>query len=122
MIGFISGGARAGKSLYAEQRTKKLYHQSMDNHPSASLIYLATAESSDEEMAKRIKCHQDYRGEAWMTIEEPLHIEGVIRSRVAGDVVLLDCLTLWLSFAMFQQDLNLKQLETILLEGYWITL
>ncbi|MEX2416737.1 MAG: bifunctional adenosylcobinamide kinase/adenosylcobinamide-phosphate guanylyltransferase [Paenibacillaceae bacterium] len=115
MIGFISGGARSGKSAYAEQRAKELYQRSTANHPSASLIYLATAVSSDEEMAKRINIHQEGRGEAWKTIEEPLHIAEIIRSRVAGDVILLDCLTLWLNFAMFQQGLILKQLEPILL-------
>lgn len=116
MIGFISGGARSGKSAYAEQKAKELYHRSTVDHPSASLIYLATAVSSDEEMTRRINIHRADRDKYWKTIEEPLHIAEIIRSRVAGDVVLLDCLTLWLNFAMFQQGLNLKQLEPLLLQ------
>lgn len=115
MIVFISGGARSGKSAYAERRAKELQLRAIVNHPSVSLIYLATAVSSDEEMVKRINVHQVDRGEAWMTIEEPLHIAEIIHKRLAGDVILLDCLTLWLSYAMFQQALNLKQLEAIIL-------
>lgn len=115
MIGFISGGARSGKSAYAEKRAKELYQHSKLNNPLASLVYLATAISIDEEMVKRISTHQVDRGEAWVTIEEPLNIAGVIRRRAAGDIILLDCLTLWLSNAMFQHDLGLTQLESILL-------
>lgn len=89
-ITLVLGGARAGKSAYAEALL-------------GGGLYIATAEPGDDEMAARIAAHRAQRGTAWVTIEEPLDLAGVLR-RHAGDArpVLVDCLTLWLSNLMHQ--------------------
>jgi len=85
----VLGGARSGKSAFAE----KLLLESAQEK-----TYLATATSSDEEMASRIRLHRQNRGEAWHTVEEPIAIvECLKRETAEGRAVLLDCLTLWLS-------------------------
>ncbi len=86
---FITGGARSGKSSFAITKASGF---------KGKKAYIATAEALDEEMEERIKKHKKDRGEDWDTYEEPLHISKVIEK--IGDkysVVLLDCLTLWLS-------------------------
>jgi adenosylcobinamide kinase / adenosylcobinamide-phosphate guanylyltransferase len=85
----VLGGARSGKSRYAESLTTSL--------PPA-WIYLATAEPHDAEMAERIAAHRTRRGAGWRTIEEPHDIA----SFLAADegTTLIDCLTLWLSNRM----------------------
>lgn len=89
-VTLVLGGARAGKSAYAEALL-------------GGGLYIATAEPGDAEMAARIAAHRAQRGAAWTTIEEPLDLPGVLR-RHAGDAraVLVDCLTLWLSNLMHQ--------------------
>ena len=88
----VLGGARSGKSAYAEGLIRA-------TAPVAT--YLATAEAGDGEMADRIAHHRAARGAGWQTIEEPLDLVGTLR-RVAspGRPVLVDCLTLWLSNLM----------------------
>jgi adenosylcobinamide kinase/adenosylcobinamide-phosphate guanylyltransferase len=91
-ITFILGGARSGKSRFAETLAGKA---------AASQVYIATAEAHDEEMRARIARHQRDRGEGWRTVEAPLELPGAIRREAgAGRVVLVDCLTLWLSNLM----------------------
>jgi adenosylcobinamide kinase/adenosylcobinamide-phosphate guanylyltransferase len=85
----IMGGAKSGKSALALHlcNTLDLRH-----------IFLATAESKDEEMAEKIRRHQAGRGDKWTTVEEPLDIAVRIGELDRGDtVILIDCLTLWLS-------------------------
>jgi adenosylcobinamide kinase/adenosylcobinamide-phosphate guanylyltransferase len=96
---FITGGARSGKSRFAEQLAASY---------GTSLCYLATAQSLDDEMGQRISKHQQRRGDAWRTIEEPLHLT---QSLAANDgifnVILVDCLTLWLSnLVLLYEDLG----------------
>jgi adenosylcobinamide kinase / adenosylcobinamide-phosphate guanylyltransferase len=89
----VLGGARSGKSAYA-QRLAEAY--------GSNRLYLATAAAGDEEMAARIARHQADRGEGWATIEEPLEIATALRTHArASRVVVVDCLTLWLSNLMF---------------------
>jgi adenosylcobinamide kinase / adenosylcobinamide-phosphate guanylyltransferase len=85
----VLGGARSGKSRYAEELITAL---------PAPWIYLATAQAHDAEMAERIAAHRARRGGGWRTIEEPHEIA----SHLAGDEgpILVDCLTLWLSNRM----------------------
>jgi len=90
-ITFVLGGARSGKSLYAETLIGN-----MENP-----VYLATAEARhsddrDGEMAQRITEHQKRRGPQWQTVEEPLNLAGALSAQT-GSPVLVDCLTLWLS-------------------------
>lgn len=90
-VSLILGGARSGKSAYAENAAI-----AYDNK-----IYLATAQAHDAEMATRIKSHITRRGPSWQTIEEPLDIAEHIESTgTKGTVLLLDCATLWLSNLM----------------------
>jgi adenosylcobinamide kinase/adenosylcobinamide-phosphate guanylyltransferase len=86
---FVTGGARSGKSTFAYNLANSM------NSPRA---YIATAEPLDEEMRERIKRHQEERGAGWETIEEPIDLPGVF-NRIRGKhiVVLLDCVTLWIS-------------------------
>jgi len=85
----VLGGARSGKSRYAESLTTAL--------PPA-WIYLATAEPHDAEMAERIAAHRSRRGAVWRTIEEPHDIAAVLATDEG--TTLIDCLTLWLSNRM----------------------
>jgi adenosylcobinamide kinase / adenosylcobinamide-phosphate guanylyltransferase len=88
----VLGGARSGKSAFAER---------LASDSGLDRVYLATATAGDEEMRARIAHHRDRRGKTWRTIEEPLRLAEVIaREAGAGRVLLLDCLTLWLSNVM----------------------
>lgn len=95
-IVLITGGARSGKSNYAEERA---------GAAGARRLYLATAEAKDEEMARRIAEHRKRRGEEWITVEEPIELSSqLLRYRGQVDCVLVDCLTLWLSNLLLRQD------------------
>lgn len=85
----VTGGSRSGKSRYALQLAKE------NNDPK---IFIATAEPLDEEMAERIKNHQNERGKEWTTIEEPLDPAKMLRAQGNQPCfIVLDCITLWLS-------------------------
>jgi adenosylcobinamide kinase/adenosylcobinamide-phosphate guanylyltransferase len=89
----VLGGARSGKSAYA---------QSLAEAAAPERIYLATAEAGDAEMADRIARHQQTRGSGWTTREEALDlVEAMAAEARPGRVVLVDCLTLWLTNLMF---------------------
>jgi adenosylcobinamide kinase/adenosylcobinamide-phosphate guanylyltransferase len=88
----LLGGARSGKSAYA---------QSLAETYGSERLYLATAEARDEEMAARIARHRAGRGRGWETIEEPLDVARALGAEARpGRVVVVDCLTLWLSNLM----------------------
>jgi adenosylcobinamide kinase/adenosylcobinamide-phosphate guanylyltransferase len=95
-IYFITGGAKSGKSAFAEKLANEL---------EGKRAYLATAQALDAEMVARIEHHRKRRGSAWYTFEEPLAVAELIR-KLSGryEVVLLDCLTLWLSNVMAHTD------------------
>lgn len=83
---FILGGARSGKSTYAEQRAKELGGD--------SVLYVATSEAKDEEMQERVTKHRDGRPPAWETLEAPRNVAQALRQETSGaGVVLLDCVT-----------------------------
>ena len=91
---FILGGARSGKSAYAQARAKE---------ESKEVTYIATAEIGDAEMRKRIAKHISSRPKHWKTIEEPLNLIGAIeRCKGKTKVILIDCLTLYLSNMMLK--------------------
>jgi adenosylcobinamide kinase/adenosylcobinamide-phosphate guanylyltransferase len=93
-IVLITGGARSGKSRYAEERASAL---------GTRLVYLATAQAGDQEMARRIAEHQKRRGANWTTVEEPLEIGQVLTSQKGKvDSLVIDCLTLWISNLLTQ--------------------
>lgn len=91
----ITGGARSGKSLYAEERAAQLGER---------LLYMATGEAKDEEMARRIAEHKKRRGKKWTTREEPLEmVRELLLQCGKFDCAAVDCLTLWLSNLLLQR-------------------
>jgi adenosylcobinamide kinase/adenosylcobinamide-phosphate guanylyltransferase len=91
----VLGGARSGKSHYAQARAEELAGQ---------LIYLATAQAFDEEMRERIALHRADRGLRWSAVEAPLELpETITACSTPETVVLVDCLTLWASNLMLAE-------------------
>lgn len=89
MIHFILGGARSGKSRYAEQLAQA---------SNLAVSYIATAQAYDAEMHSRIAHHQQQRPQDWHVIEEPIELVKCLQSIDRVDhVILVDCLTLWVS-------------------------
>ncbi|RZI41193.1 bifunctional adenosylcobinamide kinase/adenosylcobinamide-phosphate guanylyltransferase [Herbaspirillum sp. HC18] len=90
---FVFGGARSGKSAYAE----KLAAES-----GKRVIYIATAQAGDAEMANRIAHHRARRNQEWITVEESLALGDALKEwSVPDQLVLVDCLTVWLSNLLF---------------------
>jgi len=89
----VTGGARSGKSRFAERLA--------EGFPPLR-GYLATGQPGDAEMAERIARHRGRRGRQWQTVEEPLEVtDAVTRNDGRFTVLLLDCVTLWLSNLLF---------------------
>jgi adenosylcobinamide kinase/adenosylcobinamide-phosphate guanylyltransferase len=84
----IGGGARSGKSAHAVALARRL---------GSRRVFVATARAYDEEMAARIARHQADRGEEFRTVEEPVSLPECVAAIGEADVVVVDCLTLWLS-------------------------
>jgi adenosylcobinamide kinase / adenosylcobinamide-phosphate guanylyltransferase len=91
LITLVLGGARSGKSRYAEW---------LITASPPPWIYLATAEARDHEMAERIAAHRARRDAGWETVEVPHDLADALKASPAGAAVLVDCLTLWLSNLM----------------------
>src|SRR5258708_35047908 len=101
LLVLIIGGARSGKSSFAEQLAAS------SERPVA---FIATATAGDDEMRERIARHRASRPRQWHTLEEPLDLSGAIRRASAlADVLLLDCVTLWLGNVLSQAS---KQYES----------
>lgn len=90
-ITLVLGGARSGKSRFAESLVERL---------PPPWVYIATAEAHDDEMAGRIAEHQARRAPSWRTLEAPHDLHGAVRGVPGDAIVLVDCLTLWLSNTM----------------------
>ncbi|MEM9107010.1 MAG: bifunctional adenosylcobinamide kinase/adenosylcobinamide-phosphate guanylyltransferase [Pseudomonadota bacterium] len=89
---FILGGARSGKSGFAER---------LIGESGLEAVYVATGRSFDTEMEDRIRHHKQRRGPEWRTIEEPLALVGVLEEQGReGRALLVDCLTLWVTNLM----------------------
>jgi adenosylcobinamide kinase / adenosylcobinamide-phosphate guanylyltransferase len=84
---FVLGGARSGKSRFAERLMTAM---------PPPWIYVATAEPLDDEMAERIAAHRSRRGASWQTVEAPRDLAAVLAAST-NKPLLVDCLTLWLS-------------------------
>lgn len=96
-VTLVLGGARSGKSTYAE----KLVTGTLYGGAPKPAVYIATAEAGDVEMATRIMAHRARRGGAWTTVEEPLKLAETVEAAAGhGQPMLVDCLTLWLSNLM----------------------
>ncbi|MSQ41490.1 MAG: bifunctional adenosylcobinamide kinase/adenosylcobinamide-phosphate guanylyltransferase [Dehalococcoidia bacterium] len=85
---FVTGGARSGKSRFAERLAERT---------GRPVLYVATLEGLDDEMRERISRHRAQRPRAWRTVEAPLQPARALAQAEAGDCVLLDCLSLWVS-------------------------
>ena len=92
----ILGGARSGKSHYAEVCAKE---------SGLDVIYVATAQALDEEMQQRIQHHQQQRPQHWRLIEEPLDLVSILKDNAnSSSCILVDCLTLWLSNQLCSEE------------------
>lgn len=96
-ITFITGGARSGKSSFAQQMA-----EAASPHP----VYLATARIWDDDFRRRIGRHQQDRGPHWINIEEEKQLSGC---KVEGQTVLLDCITLWLTNIFFDNQFDMER-------------
>jgi adenosylcobinamide kinase / adenosylcobinamide-phosphate guanylyltransferase len=93
---FIVGGARSGKSAYAERLARE---------SGLGVTYIATARVADGEFAQRVEHHRARRPAHWALIEAPLDLAGALDTTAApGHCVLIDCLTLWLANLLCPPD------------------
>ena len=106
----VTGGARSGKSVFAEKRTKQL---------GSPLIYIATSEVIDSEMKKRVEEHQARRGSEWQTLHAPINLTEALIETDGKGPCLVDCVTFWLNNLIFHDediDAATKELITVLNE------
>ena len=102
-IVLITGGARSGKSDYAQKRAEEL---------SGKHFFIATCPAVDLEMADRIKRHQQSRANGqWQTIEEETALSLVINELPNDSVCLLDCLTLWVNNLMYRAEKSCEEID-----------
>ena len=87
-IWFVTGGARSGKSRFAERLAA-----STDR----AVVYIATMEASDEELRARIAAHRAQRPDAWHTVEAPLELASALASIESDTCALIDCVSLWVN-------------------------
>jgi adenosylcobinamide kinase/adenosylcobinamide-phosphate guanylyltransferase len=116
---FITGGCRSGKSRYAIDYANRHFSKK---------LYLATCEILDEEMARRVENHKKMRGMEWVTVEEPIEVVETIREyQDQVEVILLDCMTLWLSNLLLKWDDDAKVMMEIdrftsAIKDVWVSL
>jgi adenosylcobinamide kinase/adenosylcobinamide-phosphate guanylyltransferase len=102
-ITLVVGGCRSGKSRFALNAANAV--------PGRRKIFLATSVPKDLEMTNRVQAHQAERGKDWITVEEPVNIHESISAHAdTADVILVDCLTLWLS-NMMAAHMDDKEIE-----------
>lgn len=109
----ILGGARSGKSSYAES----LALSSWNKNKTRGLYYVATAQALDHEMESRIQHHSKSRHTAFETIEETLALAEVLETLPSQSIVIVDCLTLWLSNILHDHSESLTERKTALLNS-----
>lgn len=100
-VELVLGGARSGKSRFAEQRVLSLCETGDHDQCVMTKHYLATSEPLDEEMQRRIAHHQQQRGGGWTEWEVPLELSAALMAFSSRDVVLVECLTLWLNNVIY---------------------
>ncbi|MGS0673753.1 bifunctional adenosylcobinamide kinase/adenosylcobinamide-phosphate guanylyltransferase [Shewanella sp. 125m-1] len=108
MIHLVLGGARSGKSGFAESQVKQFLAEQSKKQQAIDCLYFATAQALDTEMDERISHHQTQR-EAdtipWRTIECPLKLSAGLKQHAsANSIILVDCLTLWLTNHLLQEE------------------
>ena len=101
---FVTGGSRSGKSQFA---------QDLAHSFEGRKVFIATAEPLDNEMKERIAAHRKARPSGWDTVEEPRHLGKVVSEcSVTHDVILIDCLTLWISNLLTNNSLNQQEVSS----------
>ena len=96
MVVLITGGSRSGKSRFARELAEGF---------SCRRVFVATCPPVDEEMRRRIRSHQRERvDQMWETVEEELDLQGVLRAQPSQDLILVDCLTLWVNNLMYHAE------------------
>lgn len=94
----VTGGARSGKSTFAEDMVRKLGEK---------VIYIATSAACDDEMKDRIKRHREQRPAGWLTVEAYKDMDLNLKDRLTGmDAVLLDCITIMVSNLMLEKAMD----------------
>lgn len=105
----VLGGASSGKSRFAE---------GLITPHDVPRTYVATAQAFDDEMRAKIAQHQQDRGSGWTTVEAPLDLPGALRAVPEGGIVLVDCLTLWLTNLLLENDGTEGAAEAFLAAAY----
>ncbi|MBW1961654.1 MAG: bifunctional adenosylcobinamide kinase/adenosylcobinamide-phosphate guanylyltransferase [Deltaproteobacteria bacterium] len=96
-ITFVIGGCRSGKSRFALEYAQREYD--------SNLIFVATCVPRDDEMKDRIFRHQKARDSCWVTVEAPIRLsEAILRHHQTANLILVDCITLWLNNLLFESN------------------
>lgn len=104
-IELVLGGARSGKSSYAERRA--LQQGDVQEGAKTRVVYIATAQAWDGEMEQRIELHRQQRPDEWQTCEETLSLAeqlASIQQQQPDAIILLDCLTLWVTNCLLDNE------------------
>ena len=97
----VLGGARSGKSVFAENIARKFHN----------VVYIATAEAKDEEMRERVRAHRARRPQEWKTIESPFQVDRVVaRLNGKADLIFIDCITLYVTNMLLYEQITLPPL------------
>lgn len=108
---FVTGGARSGKSTFAEELAKEINNSYPEKSP---IAYIATGEAMDKEFEKRIEDHKTRRGKDFTTYEEPMDIGSKVEFAYNGhNVIIVECLTTWLANVYFKEP----ELKTMLVKS-----
>jgi adenosylcobinamide kinase/adenosylcobinamide-phosphate guanylyltransferase len=108
----ITGGARSGKSRFAQQLAAEA---------GGNVLFIATAEAKDEDMRLRIEAHRQARPAGWKTLEAPLEVSGIIGQHIGEvEIVIIDCITMLVANIMLQdtgkasaEELALTEIEAL---------
>ncbi len=98
-ITLVLGGARSGKSVFAENIAKKFHN----------VVYIATAEAKDDEMRERVRMHRARRPHDWKTIEAPFQVDRVVADlNGKADIIFIDCITLYVTNMLLYEEITLS--------------
>ncbi len=110
----ITGGARSGKSSFAEELAEKLN----SNYSNKQIAYIATAEITDEEFEERIKVHKERRGNEYSTYEESINIsELLIEIKDKHNIFIIECLSTWLGNVYYKKSESVNKIIQAELES-----
>jgi len=113
----ILGGVKSGKSRFAEQQAKNCFDRGQSTQASTpvsaqTVTVIATATAWDDEMQARINQHISERPESWLTIEAPIYLaQALEKAQAENGVVIIDCLTLWLTNLLMHENATLLEQE-----------